>query len=422
MPCNHSISLDAQAFIALAQRLAQGGQSDIFLSGADRPDESRCIIGFAPRSELLLSGRTTRADIAEYCFGVPGPTLGFISYTFGLGLRGVRSEKSTDFPLGHLKRYGAVLEFDLTTGQGEIHGPDHGAVDELATLAQARLDTAPPFCPPPVTPVEQSLTQEAYEAGVRTTLEAIRDGQTYQLNLSLKFSRPAPGLDMPGLAMDLWRRHPAPFYALFHSGPLTILSTSPERFLRVTDGEVLSQPIKGTLHFERYTPGLKRQLTESPKESAELSMIVDLIRNDISQHCEYGSVRVTDHKSTFVVDALVQMYSNVRGRLRQGATVIDLLLDAFPGGSVTGCPKRRSMELIEALEPHSRDAYCGCFVLIWGPRDMDSSIAIRTCWRDARTETLSFCAGSGIVVDSDPRKEYRETVAKADKFLALGTA
>ncbi|WP_126377838.1 chorismate-binding protein [Desulfovibrio ferrophilus] len=420
MRYNHSVSLSVQAFTALAYRLAQDGQADLFLSGSGRSDETRCVIGFIPRSELIITDRTTRQDIKDYCFGTQEPTLGFISYTYGLKLRGVKTTKTTDFPLGHLKQYGAVLEHDLSTGRGEIHGPDENAARKLAALATAQLDMPPLFASSPAKQVQQSLTQEAYESGVRKTLEAIRDGHTYQLNLSLKFSRTAKDMDMPGLAMDFWQRHPAPFYAFFNSGTHTILSTSPERFLRVTDGEVLSQPIKGTLHFKQYTPELEHKVTSSAKESAELSMIVDLVRNDISQNCEYGSVRVEGHKSTFIVDNLVQMYSNVHGRLREDSTVIDLLLDAFPGGSITGCPKRRSMELIETLEPHTRDVYCGSFVIIRGKRDMDSSIAIRTCWHDSRTDTFSFHAGSGIVVDSAPRKEYRETMAKAHKFLALG--
>jgi para-aminobenzoate synthetase component 1 len=185
----------------------------------------------------------------------------------------------------------------------------------------------------------------------------------------------------------------------------------------VNNREVLSQPIKGTLRFDRYDDSMRRRLTESPKESAELSMIVDMVRNDISLNCEYGSVRVSDHKSTFLVDNLIQMYSNVHGRLKSDRTCLGLLLDAFPGASVTGCPKKKSLELIEELEPHSRDVYCGSFFLVDQAGNMDSSIAIRTGYYDTESKDFRFFAGSGIVIGSHPEKEYLETVAKGEKFL-----
>ncbi|WP_243451431.1 chorismate-binding protein [Desulfovibrio psychrotolerans] len=314
--------------------------------------------------------------------------------------------------------------------------------------------------------IARSLDAAAYMRGVEEVLECIRNGDTYQLNLSIKFMADlhGTGFDPLRLFLHLWETSPAPFHAWLNTvggaqgqgGALRVLSTSPERFVRVRAGEVLAQPIKGTLAFGAsagagearalrgnavpggaaagqsegsgewggswqgdYVPGMERLLTESPKESAELSMITDLIRNDISTRCEYGSVHVPRHKATFVVDSLIQMYSDVRGTLRQDATCLDLLLDAFPGGSVTGCPKRRTMRIIDRLEPHSRDLYCGSVFCVEDARTMDSSIAIRTGWYDEQAETLSFFAGSGIVADSDPEREYAETLAKAGKFLRV---
>ncbi len=253
--------------------------------------------------------------------------------------------------------------------------------------------------------------------GVRRTLELIREGQTYQLNLSIRFDQHAPGLDSLALFLDLFRRHPAPFYAWLNSRNQRILSTSPERFLKVENGRVLSQPIKGTTLFETYSPALKNALRANKKESAELSMIVDLIRNDISHHCVYGSVQVQDHKSVFQVDNMLQMYSNVTGTLRNNSDCLDLLFAAFPGGSVTGCPKKRALELIDTLEPHARGVYCGSIVYIKDEQNMDSSICIRTAVHDLDKKSLCFHAGSGIVIDSNPKQEYRETLGKAKKFL-----
>lgn len=223
--------------------------------------------------------------------------------------------------------------------------PPAELLDELKALCsdETSVDPLPAHIPPLTREalsgrLRQSLDQEAYVRGVERVLEHIRDGDTYQLNLSTRFDADLSGTAFDPLSffMHMWKQHPAPFYAWLSHGPKRIISTSPERFLCVRDGQVLSQPIKGTLEFETCTEGMEEALTASPKESAELSMIVDLIRNDIATRCEYGSVQVSTHKATFTVDRLIQMYSDVRGTLRAGSTCLDLLLDAFPGGSVTG--------------------------------------------------------------------------------------
>jgi len=421
MPSRVSVCLDPTAFAVLVDALARQGRADLFLSGPGCVGAARSVVGFAPHSELVVTTDTPPDALSGFCFGSADPALGFLGYGYGLALRRVATQKQTGFPAGLLRKYGAYLEYDARQCRAEIYGPDAGAVHALARLAQ-NPPVPMPFVAPAPAPVAQSLSRVAYEQGVVQTLEHIRAGQTYQLNLSIRFQRPARDLDVPGLFRSLWRTRPAPYYAFMRQGSYEIVSTSPERFLRVRGGQVLSQPIKGTLAFAHYQPGLERRLLASGKESAELSMIVDLVRNDISANCEYGSVHVGRHKAVFVVDRLVQMYSEVHGQLRADKTCLDLLLDAFPPGSVSGCPKRSSLELIDALEPHARDLYCGCFVIVRGPRDLDSSVAIRTGWRDAQSGLFSFFAGSGIVVDSKPALEYAETMAKAEKFLTLGAA
>ncbi len=347
-------------------------------------------------------------------------TFGFLSYTYGMKLRDMITEKRTEFPYGHLKKYMTVLEYDRAAGELVVHSGGDQLPEEIQRAISSAGATADFLMSSHSKRVlAQSLSREAYIDGVRRTLEHIREGYTYQLNLSIKFTIERESLNALSLFTHLYKTYPAPFYAWFRSGQHQILSTSPERFLRVDGGRVLSQPIKGTLRFEQYDESLVRVLTESPKESAELSMIVDLIRNDISLNCEYGSVRVDGHQSTFVVDNLVQMYSNVFGSLKSDRTCVDLLLDAFPGGSVTGCPKKKSMQIIDKLEPNTRDIYCGSFFVIKDRKHMDSSIAIRTGYYDTNTGAFHFFAGSGIVVDSDPEREYDETVAKAEKFLKV---
>jgi para-aminobenzoate synthetase component 1 len=419
MPWNVSGCLDPAAFAGLADALARDGRADLFLSGPGCPGATRNIIGFAPCAELAAPAGTPVSTLADFCFATPGPALGFASYGHGLALRGVTPARSGTLPGVLLRKYGAWLEYDAATRRADIHGPEAAAVRRLECLALA--PPAPrPFAPPAPGPMSSSLSQAQYEARVARTLEHIRAGDIYQLNLSIRFGLHAPDLDAVGLFAHLWRMRPASYYAFMRHGPFEIVSTSPERFLRVAGGEVLSQPIKGTLTLAGDRAACERRLTASPKEDAELSMIVDLVRNDISGCCGYGSVRVGRHKAVFAVDGLLQMYSDIHGRLRPGRTCLDLLYEAFPPGSVTGCPKRRALEIIDALEPHARELYCGCLLAVRGEGDMDSSVAIRTGWKDVRDGVFSFFAGSGIVVDSVPEMEYAETVAKAEKFLALG--
>lgn len=411
-------------FDGLAGRLARDMGADMVLSSPGYPAETSSIIGVQPVSELIFTDSTTPEEVKRFCFDTPGPAMGFVSYDFGMILRGVTSVKARKFPLGHLRKYGAVIEVPAGSDEAYLQSDIQSLFNDISNLISDESNEHSVVTGQLISdePPRMSLDREAYEAAVGETLERILSGHTYQLNLSTKFSWCCPDLEALGLFLTLRRKHPAPFYAWFGSGPHRVLSTSPERFLRVTDGEVLSQPIKGTLRVDDDSPEAVVRLVESPKESAELSMIVDLIRNDISADCAYGSVRVDNHKSVFRVDNLLQMYSDVRGTLRPERDCLDLFFNAFPGGSITGCPKRSSMEIIEALEPHTRGMYCGSMVVIRDERNMDSSIAIRTAVHNTETGAFDAYAGSGIVVDSNPASEYQETLAKLEKFLTLGGA
>jgi para-aminobenzoate synthetase component 1 len=407
-------------FLAIAEMLARHFDADLFLADSGYLGEGVSFIGVEPCREMIVTETMLKDDIAEFVFSDSDPTFGFLSYSFGMKLRDTITEKRTEFPFGHLKKYTTVLEYRRAVGELVVYsGGDQLSEEIRRAISSAEATADFQISSHSQRVLVQSLSRERYIDRVRETLELIREGYTYQLNLSIRFTIERESLDALSLFTHLHKTYPAPFYAWFRSGQHQIVSTSPERFLRVDDGRVLSQPIKGTLRFERYAESLVRALTESPKEGAELSMIVDLIRNDISLNCECGSVRVGGHKSTFVVDNLVQMYSSVLGILKSDRTCVDLLLDALPGGSVTGCPKKKSMQIIDELEPHARDVYCGSFFVIKDQKHMDSSIAIRTGYYDTATGAFHFFAGSGIVVDSDPEKEYDETVAKAGKFLKV---
>jgi para-aminobenzoate synthetase component 1 len=216
----------------------------------------------------------------------------------------------------------------------------------------------------------------------------------------------------------LRRRNPAPFAAYFDLGEFVIASASPERFLSVNDGEVQTRPIKGT-RPRGATPEedeLQRQgLLQSAKDRAENVMIVDLLRNDLGRVCAYGSVRVAALCFLETYPTVHHLASEVRGRLRPGLGPIDLLRAAFPGGSVTGAPKVRAMEIIAELEPTARGPYCGCLGYLGFDGSMDTSILIRTF--TIGKGWMQFPVGGGIVADSTPEGEYAETLHKAEGLL-----
>lgn len=449
MQCAFSVFLDAgtvqrEKLAALFNSFATNFDADMFLSGVTKDDAplrrsaNVCVIGIDPVAELIVQPETTREDIKEFCFASGHETLGYLSYTYGLKEHGIPSEKRNDLPLGHFRQYAILITVNISTGLLECAALESADSRILQRLKDVCTTPPPPArllpeCTAFSVPVP-SMNRDDYIAGVEKVLEHIRSGDTYQLCLSSAFSMTVPDnftvvptkladgkkqCDAAGLFMHLWQHYPAAYYAWFSSEDVKIISTSPECFLRVEEGIITSEPIKGTVAYSEFSEKLVSDLKNSPKESAELSMIVDLIRNDISAHCEYGSVRVERHKDIFTVDNMLQMYSVVSGTLKEESTCLDLLFDAFPGGSITGCPKLRTMQIIEQLEPHSRDLYCGSFLHIKNPVTMNSSIAIRTGWFTydlSGIQKFRYFAGSGLVIDSVPEQEFAETIAKAEKF------
>ncbi len=247
----------------------------------------------------------------------------------------------------------------------------------------------------------------------------IFDGDCYQVNLAQRFSVKAEG--------DAWLAYkklreisPAPFMAYMNLPKIQVLSGSPERFLQITDKHVETRPIKGTRpradDAEQDATNAK-ELVESVKDQAENLMIVDLLRNDISKNCEVGSVKANNLFSLQSFANVHHLVSTVTGSLAKDKTAIDLLSGCFPGGSITGAPKLRAMEIIEELEPHRRGLYCGSIGYIGFDGNMDTNIAIRTMvYAD---NEISFYAGGGIVADSEMAKEYKETWDKASSMLKL---
>ena len=224
-----------------------------------------------------------------------------------------------------------------------------------------------------------------------------------------------------GLWSAMWEKNRADFSAYIEGDGFEILSASPERFISVSaDRRIDTFPIKGTrprganpAEDER----LKNELINSEKETAELTMITDLLRNDMGKVCEFGSVRVV---STSIVRAFASVwhaYSHISGVCAKGVRSIDALLSMSPGGSVTGCPKRRAMEIIDELEPVARGVYAGSIGYINPDDSADFNIAIRTLIK--KRERVYLQVGGGIVYDSNEKDEYKETLDKAKSFLGI---
>jgi len=264
-----------------------------------------------------------------------------------------------------------------------------------------------------------SCSDMEYVRTVQRVINFIAAGDIFQANLSQQLTA-----SWDGSAIDLYLRlcesNSAPFCGFLHTSDFSILSASPERFLKVErGGQVETRPIKGTRRRQQspiadlYTAD---ELSASEKDRAENVMIVDLLRNDISRVCRTGSVKVTGVCEIEVFETVQHLVSTIEGELREDCDVWDLCVACFPGGSITGAPKIRAMEIIAELEQVSRGAYCGSLFYCGPLGDFDSSILIRTfTLRDGR---VCFPVGGGIVADSVPRDEYEETLHKASGMLA----
>lgn len=359
--------------------------------------------------------------------GVPfaGGALGYWSYDLARGMMCLpdRARDRERLPLMAVGLYDWALVLDHRQKTARLVSHRRYAETE-ALLPQIleRLQGGAPASPERFRvrgAIASNFDRESYRAAFDAVQGYLQAGDCYQVNLAQRFSAQASG-DAFGAYLELRRISPAP-YAAFLSLPFAqILCASPERFLGVHAGHVETRPIKGTRprggDAERDLR-LIEELRGHPKDRAENLMIVDLLRNDLGKSCAPGSVRVP---RLFEVESYANVHhlvSTVEGELAEGRDALDLLRDCFPGGSVTGAPKRRAMEIIEQLEPDRRGVYCGAIGYLGFDGNMDTNIAIRTlvysggeirCW-----------AGGGLVADSRCDAEYQETLDKASAMLRL---
>jgi para-aminobenzoate synthetase component 1 len=377
-----------------------------------------------------------------------GGAVGYWSYDFGRRferLPAIAADDTglPDFVMGFYDVVGAI---DHTSGEAwlfssglplEDADAERRALERLDAFAR-RLEVAddPALDPGAVTrgaprPARSTFTTDGYRTAVEAVREHIRRGDLFQANLSQRWTlaldeTPRAETLARRLALGLAAVSPAPFAAFFGTPDHTIVSASPERFLEVRGREVEARPIKGTRPrgiCPAEDRALAAELEASAKDRAENVMIVDVLRNDLGRVCEAGSVMVPELCALETFPQVFHLTSSVTGTLSAGVDALDLLVSAFPGGSITGAPKIRAMEILEGLEPVRRHIYTGSIGYVdWGG-DADWNIAIRTAL--VTPGKLHFAAGGGITAESDADAEYLETLHKAEGMrlglaLALG--
>ncbi len=268
-------------------------------------------------------------------------------------------------------------------------------------------------------PVTSNLDRIAYEQAFEQVKAHIRAGDCYQVNLTQRFSAGVRG-DAWAAYRKLRQINPAPFSAYLALAEGEVLSSSPERFLSVRGDHIQTRPIKGTrrrLHDPARDRAVIEELRASAKDRAENVMIVDLLRNDLGRCAQAGSVRVTRLFDVESFASVHHLVSTVEARLAKGLHALDVVAASFPGGSITGAPKVRAMQIIESLEPHRRSVYCGAIGYVDFSGDTDLNIAIRTLVRCE--DRIHAWAGGGVVADSNVEAEYQESLDKAAAMLEV---
>lgn len=446
--------------LELLRRARREGEPALFLDGAaagpltdaERALRQWSFVAVAPSAALCLregeawrregEAPWTRVEGAPWAlvraFLAQGPAVpavpfpygvaGLVSYDAGRLVERLpsRAADDTTLPFVLLFRFDAVWAIPAR-GEPALHArPGVGAERHRARLREPPA----PAREVRVGPIEERWGAKAFEEMVARAKEHVAAGDVFQVNLSHRLE-----CDVDGDPLDLYERlrvaNPAPFSAFLQSGPLPwdadgfhLLSSSPERLFRLEGGRLEARPIAGTRRRDADAvrdAALKAELRADPKEQAEHVMLVDLARNDLGRVARFGSVRVPDLLTVETYRTVHHLVSVVEAELAEGKDAVDALVAMFPGGTITGAPKVRSMEIIEEIEPVRRGIYTGSLGWFGPTGDCDFSILIRTLL--LRRGRAHLQVGAGIVQDSEPRREYEETLAKARGILiALGAA
>ena len=377
-------------------------------------------------ARLLDCFGLARPDDLPEAPGFWGGLIGYFGYDLAPRLERLprKAPRDSSMPDIRFALYDTAIVVDHATGAAEIRavdlmGESPSALARRADLWQTALSETPTHAGTAWLRAPRSnFERDDYLRAVDRALEYIRAGDIFQVNLSQRFTSdsvagPRGETDPLTLYLRLKGRSPAPYAAFLRWKDLAIASASPELFYETSGRRIVTRPIKGTRprgSTEEEDRRLIRELSASPKDRAELTMIVDLERNDLGRVCEYGSVRVVDPMAIETFAQVHHLVATVEGSLREGAGPIDVVRAMFPGGSITGAPKIRAMEIIDELEPTRRGVYTGAIGYFGRGGVSAFNIAIRTLVVEG--ERVHYQVGGGIVADSDPEAEYHETLTK----------
>ena len=349
-----------------------------------------------------------------------GGAMGFISYDYGNKLHNIEKKNDKDFqyPLIAFGIYDWCIIYDYLKRKSFIlYHQKNELIDSILKLSisQLSLNESGPFkC---TSRCESNMNYDLYHSKLSKIMNYIKSGDCYQVNLAQRFSLGFEG-DEYSIYKTLTKSFASPYSAFMNYPFGKILSFSPERFLSINNGIVETKPIKGTRPISTDPVIDKNNIKElktSEKDKAENLMIVDLLRNDLGMNCKNGSIKVD---KLFEIETFANVHhlvSTISGEVDNDSNIYNLIKDAFPGGSITGAPKLRSMEIIEELEPNNRSIYCGSIGYIGFDEKTDLNISIRTML--AVNKNLYFWGGGGIVNDSDIRSEYNESIDKVKPLL-----
>lgn len=418
---------------------SQYGQYDILVA---RPIATLVTNGVLTTVNEGVKARTSKEDpftllnqlLCKYNaedVGVPfaGGALGYFSYDLGRRLEKIDdknpAENIPEMMVGiydwavvvdHKRKRSLLISHGFSDVTREVWGDLCRLFESLKAPVAAKFEVT--------SAIKANFSKEAYQNAFKKVKTYIQSGDCYQVNLAQRFYAEVKG-DSWTAYKKLREISPAPFMAYMqlphHSeGFFQVLSNSPERFVQVIGNYVETRPIKGTRPRSEDVGrdlALSEELKNSTKDQAENLMIVDLLRNDIGKNCETGSVKVDKLFQLQSFANVHHLVSIISAKLNEKSTVIDLLRGCFPGGSITGAPKVRAMQIIEELEPNRRGIYCGAVGYISFDGKMDTNIAIRTAV--VSKNQLSYYAGGGIVADSSGKNEYLETLDKASTMIKL---
>ena len=371
----------------------------------------------------LVKAELQRPSITEYDLPFNGGAIGYFSYDLARRLEKLPiiasdAEQIADMAIG-IYTWAVIVDHhqqqSYLVGYADNDAQWQELIEQFSILPTSQSET--PFCV--TSAITSNMDENTYATAFKKIKQYLKEGDCYQVNLAQRFVANCTGAPWTAY-LKLRALNTAPFSCYLNLPNVQVLSSSPERFLKVTQRLVQTKPIKGTRPrktdiFEDEQQ--KQSLQNSDKDKSENLMIVDLLRNDIGKTCKKGSVKVPLIFNVESYATVHHLVSTVTGVLEDDQHALDLLKTCFPGGSITGAPKIRSMEIIEELEPNRRGVYCGAIGYIGFNGNMDTNIAIRTLVHS--NDTIRFWAGGGIVNDSEMADEYQESFDKAKALLDL---